>query len=115
MTARAQRRMYKKMIRPAVLYGLEMMAILKGRKKMVVAEMKVLWLSTWKVRLYRARNEVVREEMKVTYLGGKLREARLRLLGHVIRRKSMWDRGRGWRLERERGRPNEAVERLHHR
>ena len=54
-------RLYKVMVRPAMLYGMEAVAVTKAQeRKMEVAEMKMLRLSIGKTRLDRIRNEEVR-------------------------------------------------------
>ena len=77
-------RMCKTMIRPAMLYGMEAVAVTKGQeRKMEVAEMKILRFSLGKMRLDRIDNAVIREKVKVGELVGKIRKCRLRWFGHV--------------------------------
>ena len=102
-------RMYKTMVRPAMMYGMEAKAVTGGQeRKMEVAEMKMLRFSLGKTRLDRVRNETVRETLKVGELGGKLREARLRWYGHVHRREEDYVGQRTSKMvigKRGRGRP----------
>ena len=51
-------RLYKVMVRPAMLYGMEAVAVTKAQeRKMEVAEMKMLRFSIGTTRLDRIRNE----------------------------------------------------------
>ena len=96
------------MIRPAMLYGMEAVAVTKAQeKKMEVVEMRMLRFSMGKTRMDRVRNDVIRTTLKVSELSGKLSETRLRWYGHVLqrdeeyvgqqmRRMVVGTRGRGW-------------------
>ena len=67
-------RLYKVMVRPAMLYGMEAVAVTKAQeRKMEVAEMKMLRLSIGKTRLDRIRNEEVRRRLGVVELGHQLK------------------------------------------
>ena len=80
-------RMFKTMVRPAMLYSMEAAAVTKAQeKKMEVAEMRMLRFSVGKTRMDRVRNDVIRPNLKVSELSGKLRETRFRWYGHVLRR-----------------------------
>ncbi|XP_047477370.1 uncharacterized protein LOC125030994 [Penaeus chinensis] len=82
--AKLKGRLFKTMVRPAMLYGMEAVAVTKGQeRKMEVAEMRMLRFSLGKTRLDRVRNSTIRETMGVGALEKKLRECRLRWLGHV--------------------------------
>ena len=48
--------------------------------------MKMLRFSLGKTRMDKIRNKDIRKTMSVDELGGKLRETRLRWLGHVVTR-----------------------------
>ena len=102
-------RMYKTMIRPAMLYGMETVAVTKGQeRKMEVAEMKMLRFSLGKTRLDRIENAVIRGRVKVGELVGKIRESRLRWFGHVERQEDscVWRRVQTLQTgRRRRGRP----------
>ncbi|XP_047502966.1 uncharacterized protein LOC125048346 [Penaeus chinensis] len=83
--AKLKGRIFKTMVRPAMLYGMEAVAVTKGQeRKMEVAEMRMLRFSLGKTRLDRVRNSTIRETMGVGELEKKLRECRLRWLGHVV-------------------------------
>ena len=84
-------RLYKVMVRPAMLYGMEAVAVTKAQeRKMEVAEMKMLRFSIGKTRLDRIRNEEVRRSLGVVELGHQLRETRMRWLGHITRREETY-------------------------
>ena len=55
----------------------------------------------------KIQNEDIRKTMGVDELGGKLRETRLRWLGHVVRREEGYAGRRIWKfvVGRRRGRP----------
>ena len=50
---------------------------------MEAVEMKMLRFSLEKTRMDKVRNEDIRKTMGVNEFGGKLRETRLRWLGHL--------------------------------
>ena len=75
--------------------------------------MRMLRFSLGKTRLDRVQNEEVRKRMKVSPLGDKIREARLRWYGHVIRREEEYVGKRVQRMnigKRKRGRPRRRIE-----
>ena len=79
--------LYKTMVRPAMMYGIETLAVTKAQeRKMQVAEMKMLRWSLGITRKDRIRNEEIRRIVKVGDITGKIQESRLRWLGHVVRR-----------------------------
>ncbi|XP_047480558.1 uncharacterized protein LOC125033219 [Penaeus chinensis] len=85
--AKLKGRIFKTIVRPAMLYGMEAVAVTKGQeRKMEVAEMRMLRFSLGKTRLDRVRNSTIREAIGVGELEKKLRECRLRWLGHVFLR-----------------------------
>jgi len=76
--ARVKGKLYKTGVRPAMVYGMETVAVTKKQeKRMEVAEMKMLRFSIRKTRLDRIRNEKVRKELGVEEMRRKLREVRL--------------------------------------
>ena len=107
-------RLYKVMVRPAMLYGIEALTVTERQEsKMEVAEMKMLRFSLGKTRMDKIRNEDIRKIMGVDELGRKLREIRLRWLEHVVRREEGYI-GRmrevcSWEKERQ----TEMLGRLH--
>jgi len=102
-------KMYKTIVRPAMLYGLETVPLTKSQeKKIETEEMRILRFSLGLTRLDRVKNEVVRQRMGVTNLSAKLRETRLRWYGHVYRKDENYVGKRVQRLvvgKRKRGRP----------
>ena len=102
-------RLYKMMVRPTMLYGMETVAVTKSQEKqMERVEMKMLRFSLGVTRRNRIRNEEVRRRLKVEKLSDKLREARLRWFGHVMRREETYVGKRVMEIvvgKRKRGRP----------
>lgn len=102
---------YRTAIRPALLYGSECWAFKNDhRKKMGVAEMRMLrWMSGYTLR-DRIRNDNIRKELGVANIENKMKENRLRWFGHVQRREEVAPvrRVESWTTEdikRGRGRP----------
>lgn len=103
-------KIYKTVVRPALLYGLETVATTKKQEaELEVAEMRVLRWSLGVSRTDHIRNEEIRSKMSIRKLGDKQREARLRWFGHVIRRDERYIGRRMLEMElpgrRKRGRP----------
>ena len=101
--------MYSSVMRPAMVYGLETVAVTKEQiEKMEVAEMKMLRFAMG-VTKDKIRNEYHEGTVKVERLGMKMREGRLRWYGHVIRRDQEYVRRKVMEMElpgkRKRGRP----------
>ncbi|KAK3528688.1 hypothetical protein QTP70_009065 [Hemibagrus guttatus] len=89
ISARIKGKVYRTVVRPAMLYGLETVALRKRQEsELEVAELKMLRFSLGVTRLDRIRNEYIRGTAHVGRLGDKVREARLRWFGHVQRRES---------------------------
>ncbi|MCJ8728463.1 hypothetical protein PDJAM_G00004720 [Pangasius djambal] len=87
ISARIKGTVYKTVVRAAMLYGLETVALRKRQEsELEVAELKMLRFSLGVTRLDRIRNEYIRGTAHVGHLGDKVREARLRWVGHVQRR-----------------------------
>ena len=108
--ARVKGKVYKVAVRPAMLYGLETVALTKRQEaEMEVAELKMLRFALGVTRMDTIRNEYIRGTAQVGKFGEKTREARLRWYGH-LRRKDDGYIGR-WMLrmelpgKRKRGRP----------
>lgn len=107
---RVKGRMYKSVVRPAMLYGLEAVALTKKQEaELEVAEMKMLRFSLGTTRKDKIRNEYIRGTAHVEKFGNKLREARLSWFGHVQRREEDYIGRRMLEMEppgrRKRGRP----------
>ncbi|KAK3540325.1 hypothetical protein QTP70_029588, partial [Hemibagrus guttatus] len=80
-------KVYRTVVRPAMLYGLETVSLKKRQEsELEVAELKMLRFSLGVTRLDRIRNEYIRGTAHVGRLGDKVREARLRWFAHVQRR-----------------------------
>ncbi|KAK3547972.1 hypothetical protein QTP70_001642 [Hemibagrus guttatus] len=90
ISARIKGKVYRTVVRPAMLYGLETVSLRKRQEsELEVAELKMLRFSLGVTRLDRIRNEYIRGTAHVGRLGDKVREARLRWFGHVQRRDSV--------------------------
>ena len=86
LPARVKAKVYSSVIRPAMVYGLETVAVtMKQVEEMEVAEMKMLRFAMGVTRKDKIRNDI-RSTVKVEQLGMKMREGRLRCYGHVMRR-----------------------------
>ncbi|KAK3525918.1 hypothetical protein QTP70_010973 [Hemibagrus guttatus] len=110
ISARIKGKVYRTVVRPAMLYGLETVSLRKRQEsELEVAELKMLRFSLGVTRLDRIRNEYMRGTAHVGRLGDKVRETRLRWFGHVQRRESEYIGRRMLDMElpgrRQRGRP----------
>ena len=91
LPARVKGKMYSSVVRPAMVYGLETVAVTKKQvKEMEVAEMEMLRFAIGVTRKDKIRNEYIRDTVKVERSGIKMREGRLRWYGHVIRRDKVY-------------------------
>ncbi|KAK3524746.1 hypothetical protein QTP86_002194 [Hemibagrus guttatus] len=89
ISARIKGKVYRTVVRPAMLYDLETVSLRKRQEsELEVAELKMLRFSLGVTRLDRIRNKYIRGTAHVGRLGDKVREARLRWFGHVQRRES---------------------------
>ena len=87
LPVRVKRKVYSSVVRPAIMYGLEAVAITKKQvEEMEVAEMKMLRFATGVTRKDKIRNEYIRGTVKAERFGMKMREGRLKWYGHVMRR-----------------------------
>ena len=85
--ARVKGKVYSSVVRPAMVYGLETVAVKKKQvEEMGVAEMKMLRFAMGVTIKDKIRNEHIRSTVKVEQLGMKMREDRLRWYGHVMSR-----------------------------
>jgi len=80
-------KVYRVVVRPALLYGLECWPIKKTQvQRLMVAEMRMLrWMCGY-TRLDRLKNETIRKSIGLAPIEDKLSESKLRWLGHVKRR-----------------------------
>ncbi|XP_059302163.1 uncharacterized protein LOC132054118 [Lycium ferocissimum] len=75
---------YRVVVRPTLLYGAECWLVKNTHvQKMSVAEMRMLRWMCGCTRMDMVRNEVVQGNVEVAHVADKMREARLRWLGHV--------------------------------
>ncbi|KAK3541672.1 hypothetical protein QTP86_000467 [Hemibagrus guttatus] len=114
ISARIKGKVYRTVVRPAMLYGLETVSLRKRQEsELEVAELKMLRFSLGVTRLDRIRNEYIRGTAHVGRLGDKVREARLRWFGYVQRRESEYIGRRMLDMElpgrRQRGRPKRRM------
>ena len=87
LSARVKGNMYKSVVRPAMLYGMETVSVTKRQVgKMEVAELKMVRWALGVTKKDKIRKEYVRGIAKIAKLGDKLRNARLRWYGPVKRR-----------------------------
>ena len=87
LPARLKGKVYSSVVRPAMVYGLETVAVTKKQvKEMEVAEMKMLRFAMGVTGKDKIRNEYIRSTVKVERLGMKMRDGRLRWYGQVMRR-----------------------------
>ena len=108
--ARVKGKVYKVAVRPAMLYGLETVALTKRQQaEMEVAELKMLRFSLGVTRMDTIRNGYIRGTAQVGKFGDKTREARLIWYGHLRRKYDGYIGRRMLRMElpgkRKRGRP----------
>ena len=79
LPARVKGKVYSSVLRRAMVYGLETVAVTKKQvEEMEVAEMKMLRFAMGVTRKDKIRNEHIRSTVKVEWLGIKMREGRLR-------------------------------------
>ncbi|KAK3575129.1 hypothetical protein QTP86_020814, partial [Hemibagrus guttatus] len=114
ISARIKGKVYRTVVRAAMLYGLETVSLRKRQEsELEVAELKMLRFSLGVTSLDRIRNEYIRGTAHVGRLGDKVREARLRWFGHVQRRESEYIGRRMLDMElpgrRQRGRPKRRL------
>ena len=110
LPARVKGKVYSSVVRPAMVYGLETVAVTKKQvEEMEVAEMKMLRFTMGVTKKDKIRNEHIRSTVKVERLGMKMRESRLRWYGDVMRRDQEYVGRKIMEMElpgkRRRGRP----------
>ena len=102
LSAKVKGKMYKSVVRPTILYGMETVAVTERQ----VGKMEVALGVTRKAKI---RNEYVRGIAKIAKLEDKLRNARLHWYGHVKRREEDYVGKKMMEMEvpgrRKRGRP----------
>ena len=91
MSNRLKGKVYRTMVRPAIMYGSETWALKKDQeRKLDVAEMRMLRWSLGKTRLDKIPNSTIRSQLGVRALSEKIKGARLRWFGHVERREDAY-------------------------
>jgi hypothetical protein len=103
-------KVYKTVVRPVLMYGSELWALRKAEQQLIErTEMRMLRWMLGVSRMERIRNVEIRKRVGVVNISDKMRECRLRWLGHVVRRDERNQIRRVWELEvdgkRPRGRP----------
>ena len=87
LPARVKGKVYSSVVRPALVYGLETMAVTKKQvEEMEVAEMNMLRFAMRVTRKDKIKNEYIRGTVKVKRLGMKMREGRLRWYRYIMSR-----------------------------
>ena len=87
LSAKIKGKIYKSVVKPTMLYGMEMVAVTERQiGKMEVAELKMVRWELGVTRKEKIRNEYVRGTAKIAKLGDKPGNARLHRYGHVKRR-----------------------------
>uniref|UniRef100_W5NMT3 ribonuclease H n=1 Tax=Lepisosteus oculatus TaxID=7918 RepID=W5NMT3_LEPOC len=80
-------KVYRSVVRPVDLHGTECWPTTKKHERALhTMEMKMLRWTLGLTRLEHVMNEEVRKTLKVTTITEKMRELRLQLYGHVLRR-----------------------------
>ena len=79
LPARVKGKVYSLVVRPAMVYGLETVAVTKKQvEEMEVAEIKMLRFAMGVTRKDKIRNKHIKSTVKVERLGMKMRKGRLR-------------------------------------
>ncbi|VDP55954.1 unnamed protein product [Heligmosomoides polygyrus] len=81
-------KIYRAVIRPVAMYGAECWPATKEvETRLSVMETKMLRWTAVVTRMDRIRNDAIRQKFGVVPIADKMREARLRWYGHVLRGK----------------------------
>ena len=87
LPARVKGKVYSSVVRPAIVYGLETVAVTKKQvEEIKVAEMKMLRIAMGVTRKDKIRNKYIRGIVKIEWLRMKMKEGRLKWYGHVVRK-----------------------------
>ena len=110
MIMKIKGKVYRTVVRPALMYGAETWALKKAQeKKLEVAEMRMLRWMCGVTKLDKIRNERIRGTTKVGEITKKVQERRLKWYGHVMRREEHYVGRRAMVMQvqgrRKRGRP----------
>ena len=109
LPARVIGKVYSSVIRPAMVYGLETVAVTKKQVEEMEVRDENVEVAMGVTRKDKIRNEHIRSTVKVERLGMKMREGRMRWYGHVMRRDQEYVGRKMMEMEllgkRRRGRP----------
>ena len=110
ISARLKGKVYKSVVRPALLYSSETWPMKRAQeKRMEVSEMRMLRWMCGVTRRDKIKNDYIRGTVKVTEITKKLQERRLQWFGHVMRKEEESVCRRVMNMEvpgkRRRGRP----------
>ena len=87
LSVRVKSKIYKSVVKPAILYGMETAAVMERQEgKLEVAELKTVRWALGVTTKDKIKKKYVRGTAKIAKPGDKLRDARLRWYGHVKRR-----------------------------
>ena len=118
MLVRLKGKVYRMVVKPAVLYGAECWPMKKTQvQKLMVAEIRMIrWICGY-TKMDKISNGVIRDLVKVAPIEDKMRETRLRLFGHVKRKSVYAPVGRFEMInipegKRERGQPNKSLDKV---
>ncbi|VDP11972.1 unnamed protein product [Heligmosomoides polygyrus] len=88
ITEHLKSKIYKTVMRPVAMYGAECWpAIKEVETRLSVMETNMLRWTAGVTRMDRIRNDAIRQKFGVAPIADKIREARLRWYGHVLRGK----------------------------
>ncbi|VDP20896.1 unnamed protein product [Heligmosomoides polygyrus] len=112
MPERLKSKIYRAVVRPVAMYGAECLTAIKEvEARLSDMETKMLRWTAGVTRLDRIRNDATRQKFGVAPIADKMREARLRWYGHVLRGEEDGVRKIGLNFEvigkRPRGRPKQ--------
>ena len=82
-SSESEKKVYRRVVRPAGLFGLEMVALTQQEEQLEEAEVKMDRLSLGETGTDRMRNETISGTAHIRRFEGKVREARLRWFGHA--------------------------------
>ena len=110
MNMKIKGKVYRTVVRPALVYGAETWALKKAQeKKLEVAEMRMLRWMCGVTKLDKIKNERIRGTTIVGEITKKVQERRLKWYGHVMRREEHYVGRRAMVMKvqgrRKRGRP----------
>ena len=98
---------YKTIVQPAMLYGMETMPVTSSQmKKLEVTEMKMCRWACGHTLRYHVRNDDIRKNLKVENITERCRKTRLRWFGHVKRREQEYvGDGTNWEKKKRKTEP----------